>query len=178
ADQVGRFVLRGPGLATGPTEVFDLYPFLCYLPSPTLPDRLHFYDSVYRYQATRKAATVLEYDEGWKHHREEPIAGLEQAFTAELLAGAMKRQRERLAVIEGRVASFWEILERHAEIVGRRFAVTRVQEFLRRRECGVLVITAEPGKGKTALLSHLIEHVFGDHVPLPVHFFYRRTAGI
>jgi hypothetical protein len=41
-DQVGRFVLRGPG------QAIDLYPFVCYLPSPTPADRLHFYDSVYR----------------------------------------------------------------------------------------------------------------------------------
>jgi WD40 repeat protein len=171
-DQVGRFVLWGLG------ETIDLYPFLCYLPSPAPAERLHFYDSVYRYQASRKAATVLEYDEGWRHPRPEPIDGLERAFTAELLAVAMKRQRQRLAVIEGRVASFWEILEQHADIVGRRFAVERVQDFLRRHDRGLLVMTAEPGKGKTALLSHLIEHVFGDYAPAPVHFFYRRTAGI
>ena len=40
------------------------------------------------------------------------------------------------------------------------------------------MIEAEPGKGKTALLCHLVENQFGHFSPPPVHFFYRRTAGI
>jgi hypothetical protein len=174
-EQVGHFVLRGP--AEG-SAVHDLYPFLAYLPDPDQQNRLHFYDSVYRYQATRKEATVLEYDSGQRHPRTEPMAGLEEAFTAELLAKAFKWHRGRMVVIEGRVANFGEILETHAAIVGRRFAIEHVQRFVTQHGRGLLVIEAEPGKGKTALLAHLIEEVFGQQVPRPVHFFYRRTAGI
>jgi WD40 repeat protein len=173
-EHVGHFVLRGPG----PDAALDLYPFLCYLPDPDRHPRLHYYDAVYRYQATKKQADVLEYDRGYRYPRDEPIAGLEAAFTADLLAKAFQWQRGRLAVIEGRVANFGEILEAHAAIVGRRWAVERVRQFLREQDRGLLVIEAEPGKGKTALLAHLIENEFGGHAPRPVHFFYRRTAGI
>ena len=43
---------------------------------------------------------------------------------------------------------------------------------------GLLLIEGAPGKGKTALMAHLIEEVFGHYAPRPVHFFYRRTASI
>jgi WD40 repeat protein len=167
----GRFVLRGQADR-------DLFPFLCYLPGPAGEKRLHFYEALHRYQPTRKEATVLEYDDGCRHVRPEPVAGLERAFTPELLARACKWQRGRMTVVEGCIASFAEILEAHAGLVGRRFAVERVRRFLAENDRGLLVIEAGPGKGKTALLAHLIEDEFGQHTPRPVHFFYRRTAGI
>ena len=173
-DDVGRFVL-GPPPGGG---VLSLFPFLSYLPDPDKRNRLHFYDSLYRYTAARKEATVLEYDGGERHPRPEPMTGLEEVFTADLLAKAFHAHRGRMAVIEGRVANFGEIIEAHADIVGRGFAVERVRRLLRDHDRGLLVIEGEPGKGKTALLSHLIENVFGGHAPRPVHFFYRRTAGI
>lgn len=158
--------------------VRDLYPFLCYLPDAQQQQRLHFYDSIYRYKETRKEVQVLEYDEGFKHNDSEPVAGLEEAFTAELLSAAFKRHQGRMEVIEGRVANFGELIVEHAEIVGRRFAIDHVTQFIAERDRGLLVIEAEPGKGKTALMAHLIENVFGHYSPPPVHFFYRRTAGI
>jgi hypothetical protein len=80
-------------------------------------------------------------------------------------------------VIEGRVANFGQLIVEHAEIVGRRFAIDYAQRFIAEHDRGLLVIEAEPGKGKTALMAHLIEHVFDHFSPSPVHFFYRRTAG-
>lgn len=171
--EIGHFVLRGSG-----SESRDLYPFLCYLPDSQQAERLHYYDSLYRYQATKKEATVLEYDNGERHPRPEPITGMEEAFTAELLGQAFKWHRGRMEVIEGRVANFGELIEAHAAIVGRRFVIDHVRAFLTRHDRGLLVIEAQPGKGKTALMAHLIEEVFGQHAPRPVHFFYRRTAGI
>jgi WD40 repeat protein len=171
--QVGRFVLRGPGGAAR-----DLYPFLCYLPDPRQERRLHFYDSLARYTAARKEVEVLEYDQGLRQASAEPVAGLEGAFTADLLAKVFGRHRERMAVIEGRVANFGELIDAHAAIVGRRFAIDHVRRFLAEYDRGLLVIEAQPGKGKTALMAHLIEEVFGHYAPRPVHFFYRRTAGI
>ena len=53
-----------------------------------------------------------------------------------------------------------------------------MKRFIEERDRGMLLIEAEPGRGKTALLCHLIEHEFGDYNPQPVYFFYRRTAGI
>jgi WD40 repeat protein len=172
-DEIGHFVLRGPGAAQR-----DLYPFLCYLPDSQQENRLHYYDSLYRYQVTKKEATVLEYDNGERHARPEPVAGLEEAFTADLLARAFKWHRGRMEVIEGRVANFGELIEVHAVIIGRRFVIDHIRRFLADHDRGLLVIEAQPGKGKTALMAHLIEEVFGHYAPRPVHFFYRRTAGI
>ena len=52
----------------------------------------------------------------------------------------------------------------------------RVHRFLAENDRGLLIIEAQPGKGKTALVAHLVEEVFGHHPPRPVHFFYRRTV--
>ena len=172
-NEVGHFVLRGP---SGWYQ--DLYPFVCYLPDRRQEKRLHFYDSLYRYQATKKEAKVLEYDTGERHPRPEPALGLEECFTIDLLAKAFQWQRGRMEVIEGRVANFGELIEAHAAIVGRHFVIDRVRRFLADHDRGLLVIEAQPGKGKTALMAHLIEEVFSQHAPAPVHFFYRRTAGI
>jgi len=171
--EIGHFVLRGPG-----GQYHDLYPFVCYLPDSQQENRLHFYDSLFRYQATKKEATVLEYDNGERHPRPEPAAGLEEAFTAELLAQAFKWYRGRMKVIEAQVANFDELIQAHAAIVGRRFVIDHVQNFLVQHDRGLLLIEAQPGKGKTALMAHLVEEVFGQHAPRPVYFFYRRTAGI
>lgn len=170
--EIAHFVLCGPG------HYRDLHPFLCYLPDIEQTTRLHYYDSVYRYNATKKEAIVLEYDNGSRHPRPEPITGMENAYTAELLAKAFERHRGRMEIIEGRVANFGELIETHAAIVGRRFVIDQVHDFLAREDRGLLVIEAQPGKGKTALLAHMIEEEFGHYAPTPVHFFYRRTAGI
>jgi WD40 repeat protein len=170
---VGQFVIRGPVSAVQPLD-----PFVCYIPGPNQEQRLHFYDAVYRYTVARKELTLLEYDEGFKRVSPDPVPALEAAFTAELLAAAFGRHRGKMAVIEGRVANFGELIEAHAGIVGRRSIVNRVKRFVGENDRGLLVITGEPGRGKTALLAHLIDEVFGHYAPPPVHFFYRRTAGI
>jgi len=171
--QVGHFALRG--LAG---QVRDLFPFVCYLPVSNQEHRLHFYDCLHRYRATGKDILALEYDEGFKQPRPEPIAGLEAAFTAELLAEKFGRHRGQMEVIEGRVASFGALIDEHAKIVGRRFVIDHVARFVRDHDRGLLVIEGEPGKGKTALLAHLVDEVYGHVSPQPIHFFYRRTAGI
>ena len=158
--EIGHFILRGPGGGRR-----DLYPFLCRLPDSRKEERLHYYDSLYRFKPPRKEATVLEYNNGERHPRPEPVAGLEEAYTAELLAKAFKWCQGRMEVIEGRVANFGELIEAHAAIVGRGFAINHVSRFLTEQDRGLLVIEAQPGKGKTALMAHLIEEVFGDCAP-------------
>ena len=80
SEQIGHFVLRGrmagerPG---GEPDIRDLYPFICYVPDDTKKRRLHYYDSIRRYQETRKDVRVLEYDEGFRQVTPEPVAGLE-----------------------------------------------------------------------------------------------------
>ncbi len=180
-EQIGHFMLRGHVAGERPEvgpDIRDLYPFICYVPDAKRQHRLHYYDSIYRYQETRKEVRVLEYDEGSRQVTPEPVAGLEARFTRELLSKAFGRHRSRMEVIEGRVANFGELLTAHADIVGRRFAIEYVKRFIEEHDRGLLLIEAEPGKGKTALLCHLIENEFGHFSPPPVYFFYRRTAGI
>lgn len=180
-DQIGRFVVcrrKGRGDAPAEPEVRDLYPFVCHLPDKNQEQRLHFYDSINRYREAHKEARVLEYDNGFRTVSPVPVSGLEETFTPEVLAKVVNSHRGRMEVIEGRVASFGELLAAHADVVGRRFVIEHVRNFLLKRDRGVLVIEAEPGRGKTALIAHLVEKVFNDYEPPPVHFFYRRTAGI
>jgi hypothetical protein len=172
-NQIGHFVVRGPE-----GSCRDLYPFICYLPDKQQEKRLHFYDSLDKYSVSRKEVLALEYEQGFKSATAEPIPGLEQVFTADLLAAAFGRQRGSMAIIEGRVAHFNELIEAHADIVGRRFSIEHVHTFLKNNDRGLLVIEGTPGRGKTAFLAHLIYDVFGHCAPPPVHFFYRRTAGI
>ena len=142
---------------------------------------MYYYDSI-RYHETRKEIKgihVLDYDEGVKQETQEPVAGLEARFTREVLARAYDaRRRGRMKTIEGRMVDFGELLTAHADIVGRQFAVEHVKRFIEEHDRGTLLIEAEPGRGKTALLCHLIENEFGQYDPPPVYFFYRRTAGI
>src|SRR4029077_11612774 len=79
---------------------------------------------------------------------------------------------------EGRVANFDALIEAHADVVGRKLVIDHVRRFLDEHDRGLLVIQPGPGQGKTALMAHLIEEVFGHYAPPPVHFFYRHTAGI
>lgn len=184
----GRFVLLRPDTPPPSAETLarsppafrqrELAPLLCLAPDPAGTPRLHFFDSVYRYKSARKEATVLEYDGGHRHPCGEPVAALERVFTPALLAEVFQWDRGRMEVIEGRVAHFGELLEEHATIVGRRFAVDRVRRFVADNDRGLLVIEGRPGQGKTALMAHLVEEVFGDRTPPPVAFFFRRTAGI
>ena len=180
-DLCGHFVLRRSAEVAATStrqEVTDLFPFLCYLPDREQQHRLHFYESIRNYREVRKEVDVLEYDNGFRCVSAVPIAGLERLFTADLLAKAAKRQQGRMEIIEGRVAGFGELIVEHANIVGRKFVINAVKQFIEEHDRGLLVIEAEPGKGKTALMCHLIEEVFGHYAPQPIRFFYRRTAGI
>jgi len=105
---VGHFVLCGPNGA-----VVDLFPFLCYTPADNDPERLRYYDSMYAYKARRKEAFVLAYEDGERRVRPEPVPGLEERFTAELLAQAFTWHRGKMEIIEGRVASFGELSHHH-----------------------------------------------------------------
>lgn len=180
-DQIGRFVVcrrTGRRDSLAEREARDLYPFVCYLPDKNQEQRLHFYDSINCYREAHKEAKVLEYDNGFRTVSCVPMSGLEETFTPEVLARVVDSHRGRMEVVEGRVASFGELLAAHADIVGRRFAIEHVRNWLIKRDRGLLIIEAEPGRGKTALMAHLVERVFNDYEPPPVHFFYRRTAGI
>jgi hypothetical protein len=180
-EQIGHFILhRVRGTRDGEErQALDLYPLLCYTPGKGESEqRLHYYDKLTQYKAGRKLAKVVEYDLGNRHDREEPVPGLEAALTAELLGQAFGAERSRREAVEGRVLGLDELIEAHADIVGRECVIERVEAFLQERDRGVLLIVAEPGKGKTALLAYLIERRYGDRMPPAVHFFYRRTAGI
>jgi WD40 repeat protein len=170
---VGHFVMIAPDETT-----VDLDPYLSHLLAGSQEFRLHYYDSIYHFKRTRKEAEVLEYDEGDKQARTEPMVGLLRAFGEDVLAGAVDRHLARMAIIDDQVMVSGKLIEAHASIVGRRTILERVRDFLQTEESGVLILEGQPGKGKTALVAHMIDEVFGQHVPRPVHFFYRRTSGI
>jgi WD40 repeat protein len=91
---------------------------------------------------------------------------------------ASRRRRNRRGEPEGLAPPSGELLAAHADLVGRQSVLEHVRDFVRTHDRGLLVVTGGPGKGKTALLAHLAGTVFVGHDPPPVHFFYRRTAGI
>jgi WD40 repeat protein len=175
SEQLRHFVLQAAG---GNGATVDLFPFLCYLPDSSQALRLHYYDSVHRYQQKRREANLLEYDNGYRYPRQEPIEGLERVFTRDQLSAAVAMISRRLELIEGRIAHFDELLAVQTRLVGRAWAIKDIQDFLSGQDRGLLVIEGQPGQGKTALLAHLIEHTFAHDAPVPVYFFYRRTAGI
>src|SRR5262249_21710617 len=115
---------------------------------------------------------------GERHPTAEAISGLEAIFSRELLEQAFDRHHKGMEVIEGQVVHGNELIEPRAAIVGRRFVIERVHQFLAEQDRGLLAIEAQPGKGKTALLAHLVMEVFAQSAPQPVSFFYRRTGGV
>ncbi len=175
---VGHFVmLKGQG-ESPEHDVLDLYPFICLLPDADQNQRVHFYDSIYQYRGSRKEVMVLEYDNGFRQPSEVPVVGLEKAFGSELLSRAKSLQLGRISAISRRVVNFGDLIAAYADIVGRRAVIDYVSNFIADHDRGVLVIEGQPGKGKTAIIAHVTEVTFGHQFPPPVHFFYRRTAGV
>jgi hypothetical protein len=81
-------------------------------------------------------------------------------------------------IADGRVIDFRGIFAQEIEFLGRHHAIDRIHRFLDEQDRGVLVLEAKPGWGKTSLMRHLVDAVFTEHDPRPVHFFYSRSAGI
>jgi WD40 repeat protein len=123
----------------------------------------------------RRFASMRELSDALADYLREPDPATVPGVAPPPPSGRRGKQRRSSA---GLVPPSGELLAAHADLVGRQFVLDHVQQFLRTHDRGLLVITGGPGKGKTALLAHLAGTVFAGRDPPPVHFFYRRTAGI
>ena len=171
AGEVGRigFVAEGG-------RFIGVEPFIMFLDcGDCATDRLFLYDSQKSYGTTerRKRVYMLEYDGGHRPHLSEPVAPLEERFTIELMRRVYSAFRTKMVAVERYLRDFGSIVEEHGEIVGRGFVRERVESFLEARQSGVLLITGEPGIGKTAIMANLVEAELGR-----AHFFYRHTSGL
>jgi len=169
-DSIGHF-----GIAASNRLHCDLYPFLCCLTDDDRGNYLCLYDSITKYRESRKQALLSDVAAAKRVESDAPFVGLERHFTIPVLRAHFNKQRRE--TIDGRIIQFTELLLEHSDVVGRRWAIDYVKHFIETHDRGLLVIEGEPGKGKTALMCHLIENEFGHYTPRPVCFFYRRTGG-
>jgi GTPase SAR1 family protein len=137
--------------------------------------RLFFYDSNKNYGNSKANPRVnaLEYDAGHKPALRQPISELEKVFGKENLAKAFRHVQYKIAEIEGKILSWSELISEHADISGRQFLLDQFNDFLKEKQFGIFLLTADPGVGKTAFSSYLIDNGISN-----TYFFYRRSAGI
>ncbi len=166
---IDHFVLCGSDPQDKPV---DLFPFLCYLPRPKSGHGLYYHDGL-KYERLPRQARLLEFDSGFREERAEPWPGWEDHFGKVEVIDACQRWKRLQEDYD------WPSLPLppHDHMVGRRFAVAKVRQFLQERESGLFLISGEPGKGKTTLWSHLIETEYQHNNPPPIQFSYRRTEG-
>ena len=82
--------------------------------------------------------------------------------------------------VEGRYRTYETLHRRHEKIFGRTWAVDRITQLAadRARHGGVVVIVGQPGKGKSALMAHLVRDVFIACEPPPVVYAYQSACGM
>ncbi|GEM_PF-5191335 len=73
----------------------------------------------------------------------------------------------------GQIIDFAAELHRHRDFIGRDWLIARVQAFLETHESGYLLLTGEPGLGKSAFMSELIRR----HGPAAVYHFIKQGMG-
>ena len=71
-----------------------------------------------------------------------------------------------------------KLLSDHEAFIGRSKIITRIRDFIEGRASGTLIIEAEPGTGKSALIAHCIRREFNQTTPRPVRFIYHRSEGM
>jgi WD40 repeat protein len=170
-EEIGRF-----GFVAEGGRFVNVEPFVMFLACGNCEtDRLFLYDSQKSYGATesKKRIYMLEYDNGHRLDRYEPVEPLEARFTEELIKQVYEAFRKTMVAIERYLKDFGTLVEQHGDIVGRQFVRDRIQQFLDSRKSGVFLLTGEPGIGKTAILANLVAAELGR-----VHFFYRHTSGL
>jgi WD40 repeat protein len=170
--QTGHFALLSPA---GESPI-DLDPFVLHSDG-----RVYVYAKAQRVSKARGWDVVLrEYDSGEPIRRTDLSSRLEGRFAAGLLDRAFERFREAEEKIENRVVALVRhLVAEHADIVGRERIIGQITGFVADNPSGLVLIRAQPGMGKTALMSHLIKYEYGDWTqPPPAYFFFRRQDGI
>ena len=177
-------------VATPEGRPISLYPFLDLLICPRCSHarRPFLYDSQARYTPERKQVAMTEPVGGHKETHDAPARGLAERFDEALLLEYYKRFREHFEQLEGKLTEFdFEAYRKRVpHFVGRRPVLEALDAFFNHRpvplpegpapavDRGYFVLVAEPGLGKTALLTHWIDH--NDVCPLPVRFFCAGAA--
>jgi WD40 repeat protein len=73
---------------------------------------------------------------------------------------------------------FEKLLAIHDEFVGRSKIIKRIRDFVSDRESGTLILEAEPGTGKSALIAHCIRHEFADVTSRSAYYLYHCGEGL
>ncbi|OLO26313.1 hypothetical protein BTR23_23395 [Alkalihalophilus pseudofirmus] len=157
-------------------ETYYINPFIfIHLCDSCETIQLFFYDSNKNYGSTKTVpkVNVLEYDAGHKPAIHSPVKELEDVFGVDSLKEAFKFVQLKMAHIEGKILSWTDLIHEHAPIFGRQFLINRIQGFLDEKPSGIFLLTADPGLGKTALSSYLVEEGWSK-----TFFFYRRVSGV
>jgi hypothetical protein len=125
---------------------------------------------------------MLENVGGHKETFEEPARGLAERFDEGLLLECYRSWRSHFEVLEGKLSEFDfnEYRRRVRAFVGRRPLLEAINAFVEGlpgcQDRGYFLLVAEPGLGKTAVLTHWIDH--NDACPLPIRFFWRRGRNL
>jgi hypothetical protein len=169
-------------LVPGGGPPLSLHPFVCLLGCPGCGqrDRLFLYDSQKQYTPGAKRVAMLENAGGHKEAFEEPARGLAERFDEGLLLECYRSWRSHFEVLEGKLTEFDfnEYRKQVRDFVGRRPLLEQINAFVRDpgQDRGYFLLVAEPGLGKTAVLTYWIDH--NDVCPLPVRFFWRRGRNL
>ncbi|MBC8350904.1 MAG: hypothetical protein H8E66_02895 [Planctomycetes bacterium] len=70
------------------------------------------------------------------------------------------------------------LLDRPSNFVGRSEIIERIHEFVNEHELGTLIIEAEPGTGKSAIIARCVRHKFAETTPRPACFVYHQSEGM
>ncbi len=152
-------------------DYFPLHPYVIDLKCPECAARrLCLYDSQARDYDKRKQITLLEYVGGHRFESTELAPALESHFEPQLMQDAYRVARDRLLKIEHHILDQSHLRDSHRDIVGREFLRLRVKEFIASHDCGVFLITGQPGIGKTAFLAD-----YARRYQCP-SFFYQRDS--
>ena len=185
-------------LATGQGRPISLYPFIYLLICPRCADtdRLFVYDGQKRYDNNKQEASMIEHTAGHKCAFAEPGKALAERFDQEMLLEYYRSHRRNFEVLEGKLAEFdfAAYRQRIPHFVGRRPLLEAIGRFVGGEPAaaqakedgeaqaeaspvgvfdrGYFLLVAAAGMGKTAVLTHWIDH--NNVCPLPIRFFWRR----
>jgi WD40 repeat protein len=136
----------------------------------------------------RYASRIIQETDRFVSEGNPPIMRLEahriraEAWTRASRGDEAEKERAKVGTLDQELAAqgwllpFDDVFEAHREdFVRREHVVKWLKRHLRRMDKRVLIIQAEPGKGKTALMAHLIEdEELGRPGSKPAFYFYER----
>ena len=171
---------------------FSLFPFIYLLICPRCADaqRLFVYDSQKRFTTARQEANMVEHTAGHKCAFVDPAKAMADRFSEEMLLEYYRQHRRNFEVLEGKLTEFdFDTYRRRVQyFVGRRPVLDAIAAFTGRQpvstpaglagpfDRGYFLLVAEAGIGKTALLTHWIDH--SEFCGEPIRFYWRRGRNL